>query len=307
MRGLKGRYANDKVNLFPLIMASPSPVINVPDVTVGATRRLIEQSVEKPVLAEAALHHEAKPLLILFVMTPTTISAISHPVTVIRTMVKYVHQINYSGPQRSWLFATTVSHAHFILQVLHRNECFLCKSQIWGRQLPSVALCAKPQAAWNLPSKASTSFLQQYLVSPSTIFGPFPDNIWSPPVGKCRVRANFLCFTVAYWGQVYNTDWHRIWHKSSLPIDKWSSFAGCDSWINGGRIFIFLCIWLKNQLGKRTGGSQGLTGNNVMTVGRNAPPKTLLAFRNVAEDFHNFCLYLDQNASSLAFGTMVLC
>ena len=148
-------------------------------------------------------------------------------------------------------------------------------------------LCAKPQTAWNLPSKASTSFLQQYLVSPPTIFGPFPDNIWSPPVGKCRVRANFLCFTVAYWGQVYNTDWHRIWHKSSLPIDKWSSFAGCDSWINGGRIFIFLCIWLKNQLGKRTGGSQGLTGNNVMTVGRNAPPKTLLAFRNVAEDFHN--------------------
>ena len=57
---------------------------------------------------------------------------------------------------------------------------------------------AKPQTAWNLPSKASTSFLQQYLVSPPKIFGPFPDNIWSPPVGKCRVRANFLCFTVAY-------------------------------------------------------------------------------------------------------------
>ena len=181
MRGLKGRYANDKVYLFPLIMASPSPVINVPDVTVGATRRLIEQSVQKPVLAEAALHHEAKPMLILFVMTPTTISAISRPVTVIRTMVKYVHEINYSGPQKvdclqQQCHMLILSFRCFIeMNVFFANlkyEADSCLLSPCVQNLKQHGICRRKRQP--LSYNNIWSLLQQYLVPFQTIFGLLP-------------------------------------------------------------------------------------------------------------------------------------
>ena len=148
----------------------------------------------------------------------------------------------------------------FSLQISNMRPTFaLCRLSM--QNLKQHGICRRKRQP--LSCNNIWSLLQKYLVPFQTIFGLLPKENVVCVQTFCASLLPIRC-------RVYNTDWHRIWHKSSLPIDRWSSFVGCDRWINGGCIFIFLCIWLRDQLGKRTGGSQGLTGNNVMTVGRNA-------------------------------------
>ena len=120
---------------------------------------------------------------------------------------------------------------------------------------PSVCL----QKSLSKRREASTSsFLEQYLVS--------PDNIWSFLTVKCHpVQIYPIKITKSTCKSTRSFDFSVLDRSIPFPYYMWQ----LNKW--QGEVFIFHCIWPKNQLDRVTVGGTGLTGNNVTAMTRWQP------------------------------------
>ena len=120
---------------------------------------------------------------------------------------------------------------------------------------PSVCL----QKSLSKRREASTSsFLEQYLVS--------PNNIWCSLTVKCHpVQIYPIKITKSTCKSTRSFDFSVLDRSIPFPYYMWQ----LNKW--QGEVFIFHCIWPKNQLDRVTVGGTGLTGNNVTAMTRWQP------------------------------------